>query len=249
MTDFHIHSEYSFDGSEQLEGIVLASIKKGIKRIAITDHLEFEKGKFLISKINLKKYISEIGELKIRYNDKIEILCGIELGYEKQHAQKLADYIKDLRFDYVINAVHVVDGIDCYFADYYKGKDKQTAYSNYFNAVLDSLDAPYKFDTIAHLGYVVRMSPYLDKTIYYKDFAGVIDKILLKIIAEDKFLEVNSNAKDDSMPLIPNVEILKRYKELGGNKLIFGSDAHKIERIGDNYDKVLEVVKILGLDF
>lgn len=38
--DYHMHSCYSFDGKMSLENIIQESIRKGIKEIAVTDHIE-----------------------------------------------------------------------------------------------------------------------------------------------------------------------------------------------------------------
>lgn len=42
-SDWHIHSEYSYDASNSLERIAEAAIAQGLSRIGITDHLNSEK--------------------------------------------------------------------------------------------------------------------------------------------------------------------------------------------------------------
>jgi len=246
MTDFHIHSNYSFDSDEKLSNIVTHSIKKGLATITITDHFEFKDGVLTISKDNLLRRQDEIETLKHKYSSQIKILTGLEIGFVKEKADQLAKAIAPLRLDYVINSVHEVKGYDCYDERYYIGKDKHTAYLDYFNAVLHSLDAPYPYNTIGHLGYVSRMAPYTDTAIYYNDFKDILDKILTTIIKKEKALELNSNAKSSTMPHIPNLEILTAYKNLNGKKVAFGSDAHCVERIGEWISEVKVVADKMG---
>ena len=227
MHDLHIHSKYSFDGLENPEHIVKKAIKNGLKQIAITDHFEFKDGVLTFSNQLLKQYIDELNALKQKYFGQIELLVGLEIGYVKEKELELADALKNIKLDYVINSVHMVDGFDCYETQGFIGKDKCTAYNNYFTAVLDSLDAPYKFNTIGHIGYVARKAPYSDTTIYYSEFKEIVDKILLKIIDKNLNLEINLSQKNPE----PNAEILLAYKNFGGKNIVYGSDAHEVCKI------------------
>ena len=60
-------------------------------------------------------------------------------------------------------------------------------------------------------------------------------------------MEVNSRGGD--LDFLPTVEILKRYKELGGELLTFGSDAHLKSRIGEKYKLIADVLKGLGYKY
>lgn len=44
----------------------------------------------------------------------------------------------------------------------------------------------------------------------------------------------------------PNLEILIRYKELGGKIITIGSDAHKIDDMCSNFDKAAKLLKQIG---
>lgn len=47
---------------------------------------------------------------------------------------------------------------------------------------------------------------------------------------------------------IPDVDVLKRYYELGGRKISFGSDAHRTNSIAYNYDKIAAAMKEIGFE-
>jgi len=48
---------------------------------------------------------------------------------------------------------------------------------------------------------------------------------------------------------LPAEPILRRYYELGGRKISFGSDAHLTERIGDKREEVMEMLKKIGFTY
>ena len=91
-------------------------------------------------------------------------------------------------------AVHACDGNDCYFADYFRGKDKAYAYRSYLEAVRKSLDAPYGYDIVGHIGYVSRNAPYPDKTLRYEIivievFGHAVVRKPLRLCREDHLFE------------------------------------------------------------
>ena len=44
LADYHMHSKYSFDGSEELDTICQMAIRRGLSEIAITDHMDIYTG-------------------------------------------------------------------------------------------------------------------------------------------------------------------------------------------------------------
>lgn len=87
---------------------------------------------------------------------------------------------------------------------------------------------------------MTRQAPYPDKEIRLSESGEKIDRILKRIIASDKTLEVNTNHG-----LNPNAEILARYFELGGRNVSFGSDAHH-GGLCDGWDEAVKVLKDIG---
>ena len=44
MFDYHVHSNYSSDCKTKMEDIISTAISRGISKIAITDHIDFDLG-------------------------------------------------------------------------------------------------------------------------------------------------------------------------------------------------------------
>ncbi|MCL2255461.1 MAG: hypothetical protein FWC11_01215, partial [Firmicutes bacterium] len=62
-------------------------------------------------------------------------------------------------------------------------------------------------------------------------------------------LELNTSTKPNHYPTIPDINILKRFRELGGTMICPSSDAHMKEHIGRNYHLAYETAKNAGFEF
>lgn len=259
MHDSHVHSIFSDDGMEAVEDVVGTAIAKGCDYVAVTDHVnrDYQIIGYDNPQINMAAYVSAMQNFKRKYNNNgFYLAMGAELGFLKS-ANGL--YLRDLSgidFDVIINSVHCVLGSEVYYPEYFnKCPYKHFAYLEYLKAVRASLDAPYSYDIVGHIGYIQRNAPYREPDMYYEEFSDVFDDILKTIVEKDKCLEINSktyrggktNGDFSSRHLsIPDVDVAKRYFELGGRKISFGSDAHRANSIAYNYKKVADAMKEIG---
>ena len=253
MFDTHTHCKHSHDSKEEPIQMIEHAISLGMDYIAFTDHFDGELT-FLpefdyIPQIDLQKHFEEITSLKEQYKGRIEIGVGLECGYMKEANNLYLSRLNNFNTDIIINSIHTIEYEDCYMPSYFAKRTKPQAYGAYLNAVRESLDCPYLFDSVGHIGYVVRKSTYDDKALEYKDFADIIDDILTTIIAKCKALEINSQGKGTGLDFLPTKDILLRYKDLGGELLTFGSDAHFCGRIGEKYSIVADWIKANGFKY
>lgn len=253
MFDTHTHCLHSHDSKQDPEEMVKYAINMGLDYIAFTDHYDGELTLLpefsYIRQIDLDNHFATIAALKKKYADKIQIGVGIECGFMREADNIYLENLKKYDTDIIINSVHTIEYEDCYEPSYFEKRTKYEAYYAYLKAVRDSIDVPYRYDSIGHIGYVIRKSTYADISLDYKDYADILDEILKNIIAKGKALELNSHSEGTGLDFLPSREILARYKQLGGELLTFGSDAHRTERLCANYDKVCEVAKNVGFKY
>ena len=91
--DLHNHTKFSYDGSNTPEEIIENAIRHGVDVIGITDH-QFSIGE------NLPIYYEYIQHCKIKYADKIKVLCGLEIGTRPTPPESLPRATEN--FDYVL---------------------------------------------------------------------------------------------------------------------------------------------------
>ncbi len=247
MIDCHLHTSKSPDSTQDAEALILHAIKNGFTHICLTDHMELLSAHDDFSAVSdLVAYKNDYDKLKQKYADKIHVCVGIECGFTSINKEMNTQKLNETKLDYVINSIHEVCGSDCYFPFHFDNKTKQQSYGEYLDAVSDSLDVSYRYDAVAHLGYIERTAPYEDKIFRYSEFSDKIDEILNKIIQKEKILELNTNVYGASCDFMPRIDILQRYFELGGTRVTFSSDAHTANRLGANYDLCVTALKKIG---
>ena len=250
IADSHTHCNHSHDSFTPPEEMIENAISKGASYIAMTDHCDKDYALipefFDIKQIDLPSHFADAHALRERYKGKIDIAVGLECGYyapaDKLYREILAQYPTDV----VINSVHVVNEEDCYYDSYFT-RGRKAAYGIYVQAVLDSVNADFPYDVIGHIGYVARKAPFENRALRYEEFPDMFDEILRGIIHKGKALEVNG--RGTGIPYIPEDGILRRYKELGGELVTYGSDAHYPQLQLIHYDEVKEGLKALGFKY
>ncbi len=254
LTDVHTHSTFSADGRSPLSGMITRAAELGVAWYGVSEHFDYDyladgvlaEGK-AVPMIDADAYFSEARRLQKAYAGSMRVLVGGEFGYTgnpRAHAL-YAQTIARFRPDFVVNSVHTVNGKDAWYGEYFAGKTRGKAYRDYLEKVLESLDAPYRYDVVAHIGYVSRCAPYADNLLRYRDFPDLFDAILSGIVARNKILEVNSSARGAG-DFLPGRDILERYFALGGREVSFASDAHEAGDILRGRTLIANTLKEIG---
>ncbi|MCL2415543.1 MAG: histidinol-phosphatase HisJ family protein [Defluviitaleaceae bacterium] len=256
MFDYHIHTNHSSDSKSSMESMIRAAYNAGLKEISITDHADFSfpKQEFLNLDFDLDAYINEIGHLRQKYADKICVLAGIEMGIRDDLAQKIGDIAKSYDFDIIIGSLHDFEGLDFGmdfdYGSFFAGRDKNTAYGQYFEILLDSVAAVNDFDILGHMDYIERYAPYPNRILKYANHAEIIDEILKILIGKGKGIEINTAGYAYGLNHShPQIEIVRAYRRLGGEIITIGSDAHNPQRIGADFDKAIDMLKAVGFKY
>ena len=242
MIDFHTHTSLSFDSESSPQDMLSAAIAKGLHEICFTDHFDYHEypdgEHFIFTVEDYRKVYDALS------SDKILIRRGIEAGLTLWNKERLNDFLNSYPFDYVIGSIHYANGCDPYFKKYWENCTVKEAFESYLLRTLECVKIHDNFDALGHLTYVCKSpnSP-THEPLLYKDFSDIIDEILRVIISKDKALEVNTSGYLAVGEPLPNEDIIKRFKELGGEKIIIGSDAHTPERVGQYQTEVLELIK------
>lgn len=255
LSDYHIHSKFSGDSEERLELIFETAIKKGLKEIAITDHLDLDyPGDKDVFNLNFKKYIKTLKEYKVRYKGRLRIKLGIELGLQP-HLKKdeyLNEVLQSKELDFIIGSTHCIGGKELDKGDFFFGKTKVESHKIYFDEVYQNIKSFDGFSVCGHLDFIKRYGrEYFEdyKIIDYEEHREIIDQILKTLIEREMGLEVNASGyRYGSSDSTPNEYILRRYGELGGKIITLGSDAHRSEDIGKGLDQTFKLLKKCGFN-
>ena len=71
----------------------------------------------------------------------------------------------------------------------------------------------------------------------------IVDEILRTLAAKGKGLEMNTSGVDRCGGFLPTADYFRRFKELGGQIVTVGSDAHQAHRVGQYTFDACEILK------
>ncbi|MBC2854972.1 histidinol-phosphatase HisJ family protein [Cetobacterium sp. 2A] len=251
LSDYHIHSKFSGDSNEELEKIINQAQKLGMKEIAITDHYDFDvinvSENFMV---NFEEYVPKILELKDIYKDKIDIKLGVEFGMQPHLKDYARNLLKMYPFDFIIASSHSIDRIDVSSKDFFIEKTPEKAHEDYFKNLLKNLDSFDEFSVWGHLDFITRYGGPQYRELNYKKNWDIIEEILKKIISLGRGIEINTSGfRYGENRFYPKDEVLKRYFELGGEVITIGSDAHKFEDIGKDFNVAYDFLESIGVKY
>ena len=248
-SDYHMHTNYSSDSDATVESMIEKAISLGLKEIAITDHLDYQypdpEFPFLL---DYDAYTAKINDMKQKYDGKIIIRKGVEFGLQAHIKKETDDFYKNGTFDFVIGSTHCVKGLELYGNYFYNGKTQHNAYLEYFEDLYNNVKIYDCFNVYGHMDYVNRYGNYDNRNLNYIEFREIIDEILKLLIKKDKGIELNTSGIKYGLGYIhPKIEIIKRYKELGGEIITIGSDAHSPEYVASHIKDAYEILRNVGL--
>lgn len=234
LKDVHLHSLYSQNSRMTLEKIKEEAQKKEIDVVALTDHIEVNDS--LLKTLNkYAPYSKRTFEIEALKEERFKILNGIEVSDPQTRAKEML-YLSRLPLDIILGSVHDIERI--------KTKESQieAAFEKYYLKNIEAILIG-NFDVLAHLGYIER---------YYPDYPFTkrkyIDAVLKSLIEKEIVLEINTSAERNcGKNIFPSFEVLKRYKDLGGERVTTGSDAYRYYEIGDHIDVGTEIARELQL--
>lgn len=236
MFDFHMHSNVSFDGKNTAAQMAHAAAEKGLKEICFTDHMDHGLMTFDIDTYNAAYDPLQAEGLTIRK--------GIEFGMKTYNQAQFREDLQLRQFDFVLGSVHFVDELNVYREEYWKGKTVETAYQAFMEQTVACVKAHTDFDVLAHLSFIAKARGNVAKTpIFYRDYREMADEILKELVSKGKGLELNTSGVDRCGDFLPGEAFFRRFKELGGEIVTIGSDAHNTDRVGQYVDRGCQLLK------
>ncbi len=248
LTDNHTHTYYSTDSQAPVRAQIEAAIAAGLSGITFTDHLDpefpLDDSMFMF---DIDAYFKELLPLKEEYKEQIQVLIGAEIGMRPNQKELLPKLAASHPFDVVIGSIHVVDGYDPYYPEYWRDYGTKKGLERFFEVTRECVRMYDFFDTLGHIDYIFRYMPKEGPQMHPIDFIPLIDDILTELIRKGKALEVNTAGWKYGMPYPhPCPEILKRYCALGGKRLTLGSDGHKPEHLAYDFSRIPAYLKNCG---
>ncbi len=229
-----------------MQALAQAAHAAGLQGLAFTDHQEWIAGDEATGFFNPDVYFTDLAALsEIHYGD-LTLLAGIELGNPHNFLPEARAILADWPWDYALGSVHWIDELPGWEPVAFE-RGIQAAYQRYFEEMV-RLAEEGEYDVLAHFDLVRRDSWSLYRVdLPLEPYARLIDAALTAVVARGKGLEINTSPLRRGMAApCPGVDVLRRYRELGGAILVFGSDAHRARDVAQDFDRAREIALAAG---
>lgn len=255
LCDIHTHSVNSFDAKDTVDDMCKAAVDMGLYALAVTDHCEApfincgEDCEFGSFDRRIPQSLADVNSAREKYADKLKVLRGMELGepmHDPAQTKKALNYGK---FDFILASVHNIRGYDDFYYMDFDREDVGKILGIYFDELRETASFEH-FDSLSHLTYPLRYI--VERTGKFPDlspYSVVIDDIFKILIKNNKALEVNVSGLFKPMGVtLPDLPLIKRYRELGGELVTLGTDAHQADMVGKGIDKGIELLRAAGFE-
>jgi histidinol-phosphatase (PHP family) len=222
------------------------ALELGLPAIAFTEHADWALVHEGQHAVDLDGYFDAVERCRAQFPS-LRILTGVELGEPHWYPAETAAVLAAAPLDQVLGSIHCIrlDGgmID---ASQFRGRpdiDFPGAVRSYFAEVLAMVESGQPFETLAHLDYPKRY--WLDGAAAYKekDYEAEIRAILAAAARSGRVLEVNTTR---GSVLCPDITVVRWWREVGGQAVQYGSDAHQPDKVAEGFLAATQMVEAAG---
>ena len=263
LTDCHTHTKISPDSDAKLQDMLNAAQTAGLAAIALTDHIELcrwhpqkyyntpprNEEDFYEYGVRFEMAMAQNAVAKAMDTGGVQVISGIELGEPNVDIRLAERVYLDKRLDFVIASLHELPHkLDFYFLDYAK-EDADALLTDYFET-LRSIAGQDCYDVLGHITYPLRyMEGDAGIAVDMAKYRDTIADTFKTVIARGKGIELNTSGYRQTYGKpFPDEDLLRLYKDLGGEMLTLGSDAHKPEDVGAGIAQGAALAKSVGFD-
>lgn len=250
FADCHTHSRVSPDSNAPMAEMAKQALEYGLDVMCLTDHcdlLSLEGERTL--DYDWHAVLQERQRMLDAVGTKIDLPLGIEFGMAHLYPEAAEKILSQPGLDFVIGSCHNMDekdgGKDFYLLAYDTLEDCYRALDNYFVSMQKMAAAPY-YDVVGHVIYPLRYmnGPY--ETPSLARYRDQIREILRLAIASGRGIEINTWKGQTLAEWLP---LLKDYKELGGEIITVGSDAHAPQPLGRGIKEAYQLMQDCGFRY
>lgn len=268
--DGHTHSQFCRHGKgEKTELMVERAIDLGFEQYSITEHAPLPTGiiddpvlaaDFTLLPNEVSDYFKHLAEIKRFYSKKITVLSGLEVDFIKGYEAYFEDLIKQVlpNLDDLIVSLHMIQGkngiapidyspesFDSELVDFYGAVEEvhRVYWQNVDSMIRHPLVVPLN-KRIGHLGLINKYIKRFPVNSQLQQERLALERLFKNIKAYGWDLDYNVAGlrKDLCHDIYISEQMLTLCRD-NHIRLIFGSDAHDVESVGQFYHIFLERIE------
>ncbi|MDD6189280.1 MAG: histidinol-phosphatase HisJ family protein [Clostridiales bacterium] len=257
LYDLHTHSIYSDDADNSMTEMALAAAEAGLGGICFTDHADLDdiNGTYNPLAWRREEYFSAFEAARKAAGDRIALRLGLELG-EASHYPDIAREVAAQVPDFIIGSVHNLAGTPDFYCGRADGEDSRMyaspeachALLERYVSELEDTAALGCFDVIGHIGYPLRYMRTVYPDMSLEPWRERLAELFRALARMGKGIELNCSGLRQSLgETMPSAGILALYRDMGGEIVTLGSDAHRVSDVGKGLSQGKNL--LIGLGF
>ncbi|MBN1954161.1 MAG: histidinol-phosphatase HisJ family protein [Anaerolineae bacterium] len=247
--DYHTHTRFSCDSDAAMEATCRAALQLGMREIAITDHVDFEPLDACRGYFRPELYWEEIEHCREIFGQ-LTIRAGVECGEPHLYRAQVTPLLAAHAYDVVLGSLHWAGSRPVFRADFFDGLTLDEGIDLYFDH-LGRLAAEGEYDVLGHADYVRRAAArcFGLRELDLRPHEDRVRRALRTVAERGKGVEVNTSyrRKGGGEPG-PSVQMLRWFREEGGEIVTIGSDSHAPGDVGADFARALAMVRAAGFE-
>jgi histidinol-phosphatase (PHP family) len=236
------------------------AIELGLPAVAFTEHADYTRwtvvegsldgfdelkplvadGTLVPPPLDLDGYLECVDRCRARFPD-LRIISGVELGEPHWHSGAASTLLRDGGFERVLGSLHCLRAEDRFVeaADLYRERNAADVVRGYLAEIASLIEGFADFAVLAHLDYAIRDWPASAGPFDPAAFEDEFRHALRALATAGRALEVNTRG-----PRHP--EVVRWWREEGGEAVTFGSDAHEPAALARLFGEAAAMVEANG---
>ena len=246
FANYHAHTSFSDDCSMPMETCIKAAINERLDEICFTEHIDI--GVYSMHDCDCKTYLSEFKRTQKLYGERIKLKFGMEFGMQYHTIPQYEKIFHSYDFDFILLSLHQINNKEFWSQAFQSGKTQKQYIEEYYEEI-DKIVSNYNnYSVLGHMD-VIRRYDRNGAYPFYK-IKDKIKTILKKVIKNGRGIEVNTSCYRYNIgDLTPSTEIIKFYKDLGGEIITIGADSHHPEHVAYKIKETEKSLKELGFKY
>lgn len=247
MHDYHMHTNFSCDCEAAMADMCESAIAQGIPEIGFTEHYDLYPGEACCDWFKPEAWWAELERCRAMFVGRLTIRAGIELGEPHIFQTEVKTMWARLPFDYALGSLHWVGNESVFNPAYFENAPVEKTFGNFF-IELEQMTRIGGFHILSHFDVPIRTAHKVYGGYDVYRFEDLIRPVLRNCIDHGIALDLNTAAlRGRAKVLTPNLQILRWYVEMGGERVTLGADAHRPAHVGSHFAETLAIAREAGI--
>lgn len=249
LSDYHFHTLCSSDSPAPLARQARAAMAAGVAEICVTDHWNLldQQGNRLPTVYDWGPSLAQWKKLRGRWPGKLELRLGVEVGNGVLDPAAVDASLAIPELDFVIGSLHSQSagaggrGIFTAARACTRKEDGAAIIDDYMDMLEELVDTA-GWDVLGHVIYPLRYIPE-EYGLDFRPWWDRLAEVLRRVVSQGKGIEFNTSA---GATVEQWREVLELYRDLGGEVLTLGSDAHRPQFMAAAFPQALALIRETG---